>query len=66
MAGGAGGAPNETEVFSKFYAKLTDIKDYHRKFPDLAPERPEAESMLNEMAESTQGNCFLLHFYCFC
>lgn len=33
-------------LFSQFYDKLGEIKNYHRKYPDLLPERPEAESML--------------------
>jgi splicing factor 3A subunit 3 len=35
-------------LFTQFYDKLGEIKNYHRKYPDLLPERPEAESMLAE------------------
>lgn len=35
-------------VFNQFYDKLGEIKNYHRKYPDLLPERPEAESMLSD------------------
>jgi splicing factor 3A subunit 3 len=34
-------------AFSTFYDRLREIKEYHRKFPNLEPERPEAEQFLN-------------------
>eukprot|EP01121_Diplochlamys_sp_Union-15-3_P021040 TRINITY_DN8401_c0_g1_i1.p1 TRINITY_DN8401_c0_g1~~TRINITY_DN8401_c0_g1_i1.p1 ORF type:complete len:477 (-),score=93.97 TRINITY_DN8401_c0_g1_i1:58-1434(-) len=44
--GGAG--PN---LFSLFYEKLRELKDYHRKFPYLNVERPEAEQMINALGD---------------
>mmetsp|Transcript_5720 Transcript_5720/g.6209 ORF Transcript_5720/g.6209 Transcript_5720/m.6209 type:complete len:463 (+) Transcript_5720:53-1441(+) len=38
-----------TDLFKKFYAKLGEVKDYHKRFPGLAIEYTEAESMLEDM-----------------
>jgi len=35
------------QLFSNFYDQLRNVKEYHRKFPYLQAERPEAEQMLN-------------------
>jgi len=35
------------QPFAAFYEQLSDIKAYHRKYPSLLIERPEAEQMLN-------------------
>lgn len=35
------------QVFAQFYNKLQDIKDYHKQYPNIEVERPEAEILLN-------------------
>jgi splicing factor 3A subunit 3 len=35
------------DLFNNFYAQLRQIKQYHNKFANLQPERPEAEQLLN-------------------
>eukprot|EP01125_Pyxidicula_operculata_P020016 TRINITY_DN72_c0_g2_i1.p1 TRINITY_DN72_c0_g2~~TRINITY_DN72_c0_g2_i1.p1 ORF type:complete len:473 (-),score=112.21 TRINITY_DN72_c0_g2_i1:35-1399(-) len=35
------------QLFANFYDQLRNVKDYHRKFPNLEADRPEAEQMLN-------------------
>jgi splicing factor 3A subunit 3 len=37
------------QLFSDFYEQLRQVKDYHRKFPNVVQDRPEAEQMLNTM-----------------
>lgn len=38
------------QLFSEFYDQLRQTREYHRKFPNLVAERPEAEQMLNTFA----------------
>uniref|UniRef100_A0A6B2L385 Matrin-type domain-containing protein n=1 Tax=Arcella intermedia TaxID=1963864 RepID=A0A6B2L385_9EUKA len=35
------------QLFSNFYDQLRNVKEYHRRFPYLQPERPEAEQLIN-------------------
>lgn len=42
------------DLFNNFYGQLRQIKQYHNKFANLQPERPEAEQLLN-------NNDFLEH-----
>jgi len=44
----AGAGPN---LFSIFYERLREIKEYHRKFPYLTVERPEAEQIMNAIGD---------------
>lgn len=44
------------QPFTTFYEQLNDMKAYHRKYPYLTIERPEAEQMLNAL--DTYDNLF--------
>jgi len=37
------------QLFSNFYDQLRNVKEYHRKFPYVQAERPEAEQILNNI-----------------
>lgn len=37
------------QLFVNFYENVREIKEYHRRFPYLVVERPEAEQMLNNL-----------------
>jgi len=60
------------QLFSNFYEQLRNIKEYHRKFPYLQLERPEAEQLLNNVdvdhlvefsGEECYGKYLDLHFF---
>jgi len=36
-------------LYHKFYDRLREIKEYHRKYPNLQPEKSEAEQLLNSL-----------------
>jgi splicing factor 3A subunit 3 len=44
------------QPFATFYEQLGDLKAYHRKYPYLTIERPEAEQILNNL--DTVDNLF--------
>jgi splicing factor 3A subunit 3 len=45
---GASSGPN---LYSTFYDRLRELKEYHRRFPNLEPDRPEAETILNTFGD---------------